>query len=92
MAGLTSFFDEDPVEKFNRFAAIDSSKLIQVSESIKLLGENIGSFGTGINIGQLDSVSKAIDTIGTSIENFGAKMASGGIMSAIGSFFDEDPL
>ena len=92
MAGLTSFFDEDPVEKFNRFAAIDSSKLIQVSESIKLLGENIGSFGTGINIGQLDSVSKAIDTIGTSIENFGAKMASGGIMSAIGSFFDEDPV
>lgn len=95
MAGIGKFFDEDPVEKFNRFAKIDSSKLLQVAASIKSLGETIGSFGTAmatINIDQLDSVGESIDRIGTSIADFGAKAGAGGAMSAIGSFFDEDPV
>ena len=92
ISSIGSFFEEDPVEKFNRFASIDGNKLLQVANSIKSLGETIGSFGTAINIGQLDSVGEAINRIGTSIADFGAKAASGGMMAGLGSFFDEDPV
>jgi hypothetical protein len=43
-AALGSLFDEDPVDKFNRFASIDAAKLLVVAGAINALGNAFRNF------------------------------------------------
>ena len=71
---------------------INVDQLNSVSTAIDKLAISLSNFGSLINAAQLDSVSNAIDKLAKSLSNFGASAAAGGLMGAIGKFFDEDPV
>jgi hypothetical protein len=65
LAGLGSaigkFFDEDPVEKFNRFANIEADKLLRVVDAITALKNAISNFGDAtLKIGDTSDIEKTI--------------------------------
>lgn len=60
-AALGSLFDEDPVEKFNRFASIDSKGLMNVANSINLLSEAMSKFSSTINNLNFDKGDEVIE-------------------------------
>jgi phage-related protein len=68
LAGLGSaigkFFDEDPVEKLNRFASIDSGKILTLADAITKLGESFANFNSTIsNIGDVTPIVVTADKI-----------------------------
>jgi hypothetical protein len=64
MAGIGKFFDEDPVEKFNRFATIDSGKLLEVASAIDKLGNAFNNFSTSVGkIGDTSGITSTIDKV-----------------------------
>jgi type IV secretory pathway protease TraF len=91
MSAIGSFFDEDPVEKFNRFATIDSGKLVEVAGAIDKLGIAIANFGN--QVGKIGEVSGIIDTIDKVMELHDAvsenpiSEAVEGVASAVGDIF-----
>ena len=44
LSGIGSFFGGDPVEKFQKFQALDANQLMAVADSMKYLGQSIGGF------------------------------------------------
>jgi phage-related protein len=93
MAGIGSFFDEDPVEKFNRFATIDSAKLVEVAGAIDKLGDAIAKFSS--QVGKIGEVSGIIDTIDKVMELHDAvsenpiSEAVAEVASAVGDIFSK---
>jgi phage-related protein len=93
MSAIGSFFDEDPVEKFNRFATIDSAKLVEVAGAIDKLGDAIAKFGA--QVGKIGEVSGIIDTIDKVMELHDAvsenpiSEAVEGVASAVGDIFSK---
>jgi phage-related protein len=91
MSAIGSFFDEDPVEKFNRFATIDSAKLVEVAGAIDKLGDAIAKFSS--QVGKIGEVSGIIDTIDKVMELHDAvsenpiSEAVEGVASAVGDIF-----
>lgn len=91
MSAIGSFFDEDPVEKFNRFATIDSAKLVEVAGAIDKLGDAIAKFGA--QVGKIGEVSGIIDTIDKVMELHDVvsenpiSEAVEGVASAVGDIF-----
>ena len=64
MAGIGKFFDEDPVDKFNRFAKIDSGKLIEVASAIDKLGNAFKNFSASVSsIGDTSGITDTIDKV-----------------------------
>ena len=64
MSAIGSFFDEDPTEKFNRFATIDSAKLVEVASAIDKLGNAIANFSSQVGkIGEVSGIIKTIDKV-----------------------------
>jgi len=64
MAGIGKFFDEDPVEKFNRFATIDSGKLLEVASAIDKLGNAFSNFSASVSkIGDTSGITDTIDKV-----------------------------
>lgn len=63
-AALGSLFDEDPVDKFNRFAAIDAAKLSAVAAAISGLGDAISNFSNNVSkIGEVTGITDTIDKV-----------------------------
>ena len=93
MAGIGKFFDEDPVEKFNRFATIDSAKLIEVASAIDKLGNAIANFSS--QVGKIGEVSGIIETIDKVMELHDAvtenpiEEAISGVAEAVGGIFSK---
>ena len=91
MSAIGSFFDEDPVEKFNRFAAIDSGKLVEVAGAIDKLGDAIAKFGA--QVGKIGEVTGIIDTIDKvmelqdAVEGNALSDAVEGVGNAVGDIF-----
>jgi hypothetical protein len=92
-AALGSLFDEDPVEKFNRFASIDSGKLVEVAGSINALGNAIANFGS--QVGKIGEVTGIIDTIDKvmelhdAVEGNALSNAVSGVADAVGGIFSK---
>jgi hypothetical protein len=68
LAGLGSalgkLFDEDPVEKFNRFALIDAGKLQAVAAAINAMSEAMKNFTSSVeNVGSVDSVIEGVEKL-----------------------------
>jgi hypothetical protein len=64
MSALGSFFDEDPVAKFNRFATIDAAKLLVVAGAIDALGNAFRNFSNVVgSIGDTSGITDTIDKI-----------------------------
>ena len=93
MAGIGKFFDEDPVEKFNRFATIDSAKLVEVAGAIDKLGNAIANFSA--QVGKIGEVSGIIETIDKVMELHDAvtenpiEEAISGVAEAVGGIFSK---
>ena len=93
MSAIGSFFDEDPVEKFNRFATIDSAKLVEVASAIDKLGNAIANFGA--QVGKIGEVSGIIETIDKVMELHDAvtenpiEEAISGVAEAVGGIFSK---
>jgi hypothetical protein len=91
MSAIGSFFDEDPVEKFNRFAAIDAGKLVEVAGAIDKLGDAIAKFGA--QVGKIGEVTGIIDTIDKvmelqdAVEGNALSDAVEGVGNAVGDIF-----
>jgi hypothetical protein len=63
-SALGKFFDEDPVEKLNRFASIDSSKILTLADAITKLGESFANFNNTVsNIGYVTPIVVTADKI-----------------------------
>jgi len=84
-SAIGSLFDEDPVEKFNRFASIDASKLLTVAAAITALGSALASFSASVaSMGDVSAIADTIDEIADSdIKAAAPVMAS--VTSASGS-------
>ena len=66
-SAIGSLFDEDPVEKFNRFASIDASKLLTVAAAITALGSALASFSASVaSMGDISAIADTIDEIADS--------------------------
>jgi phage-related protein len=93
MSAIGSFFDEDPVEKFNRFATIDSAKLVEVAGAIDKLGDAIAKFSS--QVGKIGEVSGIIDTIDKvmvlhdAVSENPISEAVEGVASAVGDIFSK---
>jgi hypothetical protein len=92
-SALGSLFDEDPIEKFNRFAAIDSTKLIEVAGAIDKLGSAIAKFSG--EVGKIGDVSGIVSTIDKVMELHDAitknpiSEAIEGVGNAVGDIFSK---
>lgn len=67
-AGLGSaigkFFDEDPVEKLNRFASIEADKILKVADAITALKNAINNFGEAtLKIGDTSNIENTINKL-----------------------------
>ena len=63
-SALGKFFDEDPIEKLNRFASIDSSKILTLADAITKLGESFANFNNTVaNIGDVTPIVVTADKI-----------------------------
>jgi hypothetical protein len=63
---LGKFFGGDPVDKFNRFASIDSKGLLSVAMAIDKLGQAMMTFSStmaGINLDKVDQLVEKIEKI-----------------------------
>jgi hypothetical protein len=92
MSAIGSFFDEDPVEKFNRFATIDSSKLLQVAAAISALGSAFKLFTSSVSsIGDTSGITSTIDKVmelHDAMSESPIEEAVNSVASGIGSIFD----
>ena len=92
MSAIGSFFDEDPVEKFNRFAAIDSSKLLTVAGAITSLASAFSVFSSSISsIGDTSGITSTIDKVmelHDAMSESPIEEAVNSVASGIGSIFD----
>jgi hypothetical protein len=91
-AAIGSLFDEDPVEKFNRFATIDSAKLLQVASSITALGSAFKLFTSSVSsIGDTSGITSTIDKVmelHDAMSESPIEEAVNSVASGIGSIFD----
>jgi hypothetical protein len=92
MSAIGSFFDEDPVEKFNRFATIDSAKLLQVASAITALGSAFKLFTSSVSsIGDTSGITSTIDKVmelHDAMSESPIEEAVNSVASGIGSIFD----
>jgi len=91
-SAFASFFDEDPVEKFNRFATIDAERLMAVANAITALGAAFASFNAAVsNIGDTSSIDGTIDKVielHDTMSDNSVEQAVNSVASGIGSIFD----
>ena len=65
-AALGSLFDEDPVDKFNRFAEINAGKLITVAGAIMALGNALNNFSSAVgSMPDIENVADGLEDIAT---------------------------
>jgi phage-related protein len=91
LSALGSLLDEDPAEKFNRFATIEADKLITVAGAINSLGSALNNFSTAVsNIGDvsgiIDTIDKVMELHDVVSEN-PISEAVEGVASAVGDIF-----
>ena len=91
-SAIGSLFDEDPVEKFNRFTSIDSNKLLQVASAITALGSAFKLFTSSVSsIGDTSGITSTIDKVmelHDAMSESPIEEAVNSVASGIGSIFD----
>jgi hypothetical protein len=93
-AALGKLFDEDPVDKFNRFATIDAKSLDSVAKAILTLAQAMQTFSnisSGLNLDKVDQMVESIEKLkdaqtSASISDLGTKVV-GGLTSFVGNIF-----
>jgi hypothetical protein len=63
-SALGKLFDEDPVKNLNRFASVDSGKILTLADAITKLGESFANFNNTVdNIGDVTPIVVTADKI-----------------------------
>jgi hypothetical protein len=93
-SALGKFFDEDPIDKFNRFASINGDSLFKVAQAINVLGQSLQSFSnisSNLNLGKVDEMVSKIEKLkeaqtSAAISDLGTQVV-GGLTSFVGGIF-----